>query len=196
MWRAAKSPDWCIKLTVKSISPLAALIATSFVPSHAHSPSCHLSPLRVSLYLPFPHLSEGGLCFFLRLAIFCPSLTQEAQIFQTELLVGGIACVWHGRKPIIRHFLPNDAPSLGNVQSCNNLATDLISPLHSVYTSFILHPSFSSFTLILSLCSVYQTIGSIAFLALPNWPQCSILMTIEGRSLLLHADWFAEWFRS
>lgn len=63
--------------------------------------------------------------------------------------------------------------SLGNGQSCNNLATDLISLLHSISPSLILCPSFSSFPLILSLCSVNQTIRGVVCLSLttlPNWP--------------------------
>ena len=56
--------------------------------------------------------------------------------------------------------------SLGNGQSCNNLATDLISLQHSISPSLILCPSFSSLSLILSLCSVNQSIRGVVCLAL------------------------------
>lgn len=62
--------------------------------------------------------------------------------------------------------------SLGNGQSCNNLATDLISLQHSISPSLILCPSFSSLSLILSLCSVNQTIRGVVCLSLttlPDW---------------------------
>jgi len=60
--------------------------------------------------------------------------------------------------------------SLGNGQSCNNLATDLISLQHSISPPLILCPSFSSLSLILSLCSVNQTIRGAVCLSLTTLP--------------------------
>ena len=64
--------------------------------------------------------------------------------------------------------------SFGNGQSCNNLATDLISLRHSISPPLILSPPFSSLSLILSLCSVNQTISGVLCLSLPVWPLLSL----------------------
>lgn len=52
-------------------------------------------------------------------------------------------------------------PSMGNAQSCNNTATDLISLQRGIYSSFILQASFFYFALILSLFTANLTIGEV-----------------------------------
>lgn len=78
---------------------------------------------------------QGAFC---HLAIFCPSVTQEARFFLTEPLVRELQVSDMAENQLLDTFYQMMPKSLGNGQSCNNLATDLISLQHSIPPSLVL----------------------------------------------------------